>query len=143
MTANGETVAETDRNSVENVPEKVTIANSDVEASNNRIENMKKLTNKLRGQKGAMTREYKRLDKFISDFQQASDNSFPDSVLQTKARDLVTSNEKMRKYRDELESISSELTRQMWECLNHRCKNYFTFWLRKKIGKSFCQIQTY
>ena len=119
MTANGETMAETDRNSVENVPEKVTIANSDVEASNNRIENMKKLTNKLRGQKGAMTREYKRLDEFISDFQQASDNSFPDSVLQTKAQDLVTSNEKMRKYRDELESISSELTRQMWECLNN------------------------
>ena len=116
MTANGETMAETDRNSVENVPEKVTIANSDVEASNNRIENMKKLTNKLRGQKGAMTREYKRLDEFISDFQQASDNSFPDSVLQTKAQDLVTSNEKMRKHRDELESISTELTQQMWEC---------------------------
>ena len=55
-----------------------------------------------------MTREYKRLDEFISDFQQASDNSFPDSVLQTKAQDLVTSNEKMRKYRDELESTSSE-----------------------------------
>ena len=68
MTANGETVAETDRNSVETVPEKVTIANPDVEASNNRIENVKKLTNKLRGQKGAMTREYKRLDEFISDF---------------------------------------------------------------------------
>ena len=66
-----------------------------------------------------MTREYKRLDEFISDFQQASDNSFPDSVLQTKAQDLVTLNEKMRKYRDELESISSELTRQMWECLNN------------------------
>ena len=97
MTANGETMADTERNSAETVPEKVIVANSDVEASNNRIESMKKLTKKLRRQKGAMTREYKRLDEFISDFQHANDNSFPDSVLQTKAQDLVTSNEKMRK----------------------------------------------
>ena len=62
MAANGETIAETDRNSVENVPEKVNTANSGIEASNNRIENMTKLKKKLRGQKGAMTREYGRLE---------------------------------------------------------------------------------
>ena len=116
MTANGETMADTEKDNTETVPDKtVIITNPEVEASNNRIEKMKKLTGRLRGQKSAMTREYKKLDEFITDFQQAGDNNFPASILQTKAQDLVASNEKMRKYRDELESISNELTQQMWE----------------------------
>ena len=115
MTANGETMADTERNNAETVPEKVIVTNPDVEASNSRIEKMRKLTGRLRGQKSAMTREYKKLDEFITDFQQAGDNKFPASILQTKVQDLVALNEKMRKYRDELESISNELTQQMWE----------------------------
>ena len=57
MTANGETMADTERNSAETVPEKVIVTNPDVEASNSRIEKMRKLTGRLRGQKSAMTRE--------------------------------------------------------------------------------------
>ena len=107
MTANGETLAETDRNSVENAPgnnienapEKVNSVNSGSEASDNILENMTKLKNKLRGQKSAMTREYGRLEEFISDYKQACDDGDPDSILKTMAQDLVTSNEKMRNYR--------------------------------------------
>ena len=99
MTANGETMADTGKDNTEVVPDKaVIVTNPEVGASNNRIEKMKKLTGRLRGQKSAMTREYKKLDEFITDFQQAGDNNFPASILQTKAQDLVASNEKMRKY---------------------------------------------
>ena len=115
MTANGETMADTEKDNTETVPDKVIVTNPEVGASNNRIEKMKKLTGRLRGQKGAMTREYKKLDEFITDFQQAGDNNFPATILQTKAQDLMASNDRMRKYRDELESISNELTLQMWE----------------------------
>ena len=131
MAANGETIAETDRNSVENAPrnnvenapEKVNTVNSGIEASNNILENMTKLKNKLRGQKSAMTREYGRLEEFISDYKQACDDGDPDSILKTLAQDLVTSNEKMRNYREELESTSSELTQLMYSCLNNELEN--------------------
>ena len=58
MTANGETLADTEKNNAETVPDKVIVTNPEVGASNNRIEKMKKLTGRLRGQKGARTREY-------------------------------------------------------------------------------------
>ena len=127
MTANGETIAETDRNSVENAPgnnvenapEKVNTVNSGSEASNNILENMTKLKNKLRGQKSAMTREYGKLEEFISEFKQACEDGDPDSILKTMAQDLVTSNEKMRTYREELESSSRELTQLMYSCQNN------------------------
>ena len=84
---------------------------------------MKKLKNKLRGQKSAMTREYGRLEEFISDYKQACDDGDPDSILKTMAQELVTSNEKMRNYREELESSSRELTQLMYSCQNNELEN--------------------
>ena len=58
MTATGETMADTGKDTTEVVPEKaVIVTNPEVGASNNRIEKMKKLTGTLRGKKGAMSRE--------------------------------------------------------------------------------------
>ena len=119
MAANGETLADTEKDNTETVPDKVIVTNPEVGASNNRIEKMKKLTGRLRGQKGAMTREYKKLDELIKAFQKAGDDNFPATILQTKAQDLVASNDRMRKHRDELESISNELTLTMWESQEH------------------------
>ena len=57
MAANGETMADTEKNNAETVHEKVIVTNPEVGASNSRIKKMRKLTGRLRGQKSAMTRE--------------------------------------------------------------------------------------
>ena len=75
MTATGETMADTEKDTTnEVVPEKaVIVTNPETLASNNRIEKMKKLTGTLRGKKGAMSREYKKLEQLIKAFQKAGD----------------------------------------------------------------------
>ena len=40
-------------------------------------------------------------------------------TLQSKAQDVVAPNDKMKKHRDELESIAGELTQTMWETQEH------------------------
>ena len=117
MTATGETMADTEKDTTnEVVPEKaVIVTNPETLESNNRIEKMKKLTGTLKGKKGAMTREYRKLEQLIRAFQKAGDENSPPVILQSKAQDVVASNDKMKKHRDELESISGELTQTMWE----------------------------
>ena len=70
-----------------------------------------------------MTREYGKLEEFISEYKQACEDGDPDSILKTMAQDLVTSNEKMRTYREELESSSRELTQLMYSCQNNELEN--------------------
>ena len=66
MTATGETMADTEKDTTnEVVPEKaVIVTNPETLESNNRIEKMKKLMGTLKGKKAAMTREYKKLGPF-------------------------------------------------------------------------------
>ena len=97
----------------------VILANSETLESNNRIEKMKKLSKQLAREKAAMTREYKKLGPFITAFQKAGNDSSPLSILQIKAKDVVSSNDKLQKHKDELESIAEELTQTMWESQNH------------------------
>ena len=108
MSVTGETMADTEKDTTnEVVPEKaVILTNSETLESNNRIEKMKKLMGTLKGKKAAMTREYKKLGPFITAFQKAGDDNSPPAILQTRAKDVVSSNDKMKKHRDELESIA-------------------------------------
>ena len=122
MTATGETMADTEKDTTnEVVPEKaVIVTNPETLESNNRIEKMKKLTGTLKGKKGAMTREHRKLGQFMIAFQKSGDENSPPVILQSKGQDVVASNDRMRKHRDELESISNELTQTMWESQEHK-----------------------
>ena len=117
----GETMADTEKDITnEVVAEKaVILTNSETLESKNRIEKMKKLSKQLAGKKAAMTREYKKLGPFITAFQKAGNDNSPPAILQTRSKDVVSSNDKMKKHRDELESIAEELTQTMWESQNH------------------------
>ena len=91
-------------------------------ASNNRIEKMERLSKQLAGKKAAMTRECKKLGLAMTTFQKAGNDSSSLSILQIKAKDVVSSNDKLQKHKDELESIAEELTQTMWESQTHELK---------------------
>ena len=58
----------------------------------------------------------------MTTFQKAGNDSSSASILQMKAKDVVTSNEKLQKHKDELQSIVDDLTETMWESKTHELK---------------------
>ena len=120
----GETMADTDKDTTnEVVTEKAVImADAGTLASNDRIEKMDLLSRKLAGEKAAMTREGKKLEQAMTAFQKAGTEGSAASILQMKAKEVVTSNEKLQKLKDELQTIADDLTEVILESKSHELK---------------------
>ena len=82
-----------------------------------------------------MTREGKKLEQAMTAFQKAGTEGSAASILQMKAKEVVTSNEKLQKHKDELQTIADDLTEVIWESKTHELKGATPEEASNKIDK--------